>query len=104
VSKRFSKAWPAVISGDPKQYSQQLKAQGYFTADLSGYSDSLASIFKDLLRLKIDYDSLPSHIPSSPNNEGFSEEEKQRILNLVTLTMRSEMEEPTIWSPPSEEV
>jgi hypothetical protein len=84
VHKRFSKAWPAVLSGDPKTYCSQLKSQGYFTADLETYTSSVSSIFSDLKKLPIDYNTI--------GEDKITEDEAQRIMNLVTLTVRSEME------------
>ncbi len=49
LRKRFSKAWPAVIIGDPAAFSHALKAQGYYTASEGLYTRSLVSIFKEFL-------------------------------------------------------
>ncbi len=59
LSKRFDKAWPAVDAGDPVEFSRLLRSQGYFTADLAGYTMQIASIFKTFSKLPFDYDALP---------------------------------------------
>ena len=59
LRKRFSKAWPGVLSGDPVAFVKALKDQGYFTAPLQGYIDSVSSLFKEFSHLNIDVDTLP---------------------------------------------
>lgn len=45
LHKRFALAWPAVIAGDPAQFSKLLKQARYYTAEESHYTKSLTSIF-----------------------------------------------------------
>lgn len=78
LNKRFSKSWPAVIAGNPAQFSHLLRAQGYYTADEVSYSKSLVSIFNSLSKLNIDY--------TIPHDNGLNDDEKNRILNLVAMT------------------
>jgi len=85
VHKRFSKAWPAVLSGDPIQYSHLLKVQGYYTADESSYTATLASIFRTWSSVSFEYDSLPV----------VSENQSERIKNLVALTLQQSLENNT---------
>lgn len=59
LRKRFSKAWPAVLSGDPEKFVRELKNQGYFTGDLDQYIASEKSLFKEFGHLAVDYASLP---------------------------------------------
>jgi hypothetical protein len=47
MHKRFNKAWPAVLSGDPKAYCHALKLQGYYTADESAYTKGVVRLFTD---------------------------------------------------------
>jgi hypothetical protein len=44
--KRFNKAWPAVLSGDPWAYGHALKLQGYYTADEAQYTAGVVKIFE----------------------------------------------------------
>lgn len=48
IWKNFDKAWPAVVKGDPAGYAVLLKAQGYFTANLSLYEKALVALFAKL--------------------------------------------------------
>ena len=50
LHKRFSKAWPAVIAGDPSQFSHLLKASRYYTADEQQYTRSVVSLFEEFRR------------------------------------------------------
>lgn len=59
LRKRFFKAWPSVLSGDPVTFAKALKEQGYFTAPLEGYIDSMSSLFKEFSHLNIDVNDLP---------------------------------------------
>lgn len=47
---RFAFAWPAVLAGDPGEFSHALKAKGYYTADESQYTRSLQSLFLEFSR------------------------------------------------------
>lgn len=59
LHKRFYKAWPAVLKGDPAEFVRELKKQGYFTADLQPYIDSEVSLFREFSHLQLDYSALP---------------------------------------------
>jgi len=75
--KRFQKAWPSVLAGDPAAYAHALKLQGYYTADESQYARSVTSIFKSLSKLPIDYDSMPV----------ISDAERERIEQTIALSL-----------------
>jgi Putative peptidoglycan binding domain len=47
---RFSRAWPAVESGDPAQFSHLLKVSRYYTADEGQYTRTLTSLFVEFSR------------------------------------------------------
>lgn len=47
TSARFIKAWACVLRGDPAGFVDELKAQGYMTADLAPYRASVVSIFNE---------------------------------------------------------
>lgn len=100
VSKRFAKSWPAVLAGDPKQYSHMLRQQGYYTADESTYTATLTSVFNGLKKLPFNADALPKKPVTESSNE-ITEVEKARIMSLVTMTMASSYEESThsSWVP-----
>jgi len=59
LHKRFYKAWPSVLKGDPAEFVRALKTQGYFTADLQPYIDSEVSLFREFSHLQFDYSALP---------------------------------------------
>lgn len=48
MRKRFSSAWPAVVAGDPAQFSHLLKVARYYTAEESHYTRSLVSIYAEM--------------------------------------------------------
>lgn len=96
VHKRFSKAWPALLTGDPKQYSHMLNQQGYYTADVNVYTSSLVSIFGSLKKVPFDYSKMPTEETTQPD---LNDEMRNRIQNLVTLTMMQSLDE--ILSAPS---
>ena len=78
LNKRFARSWPAVIAGDPAQFSHMLRAQGYYTDDESSYTKTIKSVFGTISKLNVDY--------SVPHDEGLTDDEKNRIANLVALT------------------
>ena len=43
--KRFAKAWNTVLTGDPAQFSHELKKQMYYTADEATYTRNVVWIF-----------------------------------------------------------
>ncbi len=42
---RFSKSWPAVLTGDPGRFAELLRAQGYYTAPLDHYRAGMLRLF-----------------------------------------------------------
>ena len=91
IHKRFSRSWPAVLAGDPALYAHMLKLQGYYTADEASYTKTLVSVFGMVSRIKVDYKALEA--PPEKKQEGLSESQKRRILNLVALTAQQSYEE-----------
>lgn len=75
---KYRPAWSAVLSGDPVNFVHLLKVNHYFTADEATYTASVVSIFNKFSKLNIDLDSLPV----------VSEETKQKITNLVSLSLQ----------------
>jgi len=75
--KRFTLAWPYVVDGDPVAFSHALKQQGYYTDDEAHYTKTLVGTYVAISKLAFDYDSLPA----------LTEDEKERIGNLVSLTI-----------------
>ena len=86
LNKRFSKSWPAVLAGSPTQFSHMLKQQGYYTADESSYTKTLSSIFGSMSKLNVDY---------SIQSDSLTDDDKNRILNLVALTASQSLDENT---------
>ncbi len=44
---RFVHAWPAVLSGNPREFARLLREQGYYTAPFEDYATGLERIFED---------------------------------------------------------
>jgi Putative peptidoglycan binding domain len=59
---RFSKAWPAVESGDPALFSHLLKANHYYTADEGQYTKTLVALFNEFSRT-LQVQSNPTKVP-----------------------------------------
>lgn len=83
LTKRFTLAWPYVVEGDPAAFSHALKQQGYYTADEYSYCTTLTKCYTSLSKLPFDYDSLPC----------LTEAEKDRLGNLVALTMQGTVDD-----------
>lgn len=81
--KRFKKAWPAVLDGNPVAYAHALKVQGYYTADEASYTKSLASIFRALSKLPFDYDALPV----------LSDDERAKVEQIVATTSQNVLDD-----------
>jgi len=54
LSVKYSKAWIEVLSGDPGNFVDALKKNGYFTGDLISYRNSVISLFKEYSKLELD--------------------------------------------------
>jgi hypothetical protein len=83
LNKRFARSWPAVLAGDPAQFSHLLRAQGYYTADESVYTRTLTSVFHTISQLNVDYTTPPE----------LTDDQKTRISNLVALTMDQSLDD-----------
>lgn len=81
--KRFTLAWPYVVDGDPVAFSHALKQQTYYTDDEAHYTKTLVGTYVIISKLAFDYDSLPF----------LTEEEKERVGNLVSLTIYQDVGE-----------
>jgi hypothetical protein len=85
LHKRFAKSWPAVLAGDPAQFSHQLRAQGYYTADESSYTKTLNSVFHTISQLNVEYTTTLD----------LSDDQKTKIASLVALTMAQSLDDVT---------
>jgi hypothetical protein len=83
LNKRFARSWPAVLAGDPAQFSHLLRSQGYYTADESAYTRTLTSVFHTISQLNVDYTTPPE----------LTDDQKTRISNLVALTMDQSLDD-----------
>lgn len=79
LRRRFTKAWPAVLGGDPRAFVQQLKAQGYFTADEKPYENSVASLFHEFGGLVFEI---------TPDNAPVDDATRNRVLVGVATSLR----------------
>jgi hypothetical protein len=75
--KRFNLSWEGVERGDPALFSRLLHQQGYYTADVAIYTKTMTGVYAMFAKMPFDYDTLPI----------FTESEKDRISNLVSLTV-----------------
>lgn len=75
LKKRFTKAWPAVLSGDPKAFAKLLKDQGYYTDTVENYTRAMTNHFATVSRVVFDRVRLPT----------FTEDEKREVLATVAL-------------------
>ena len=88
LNKRFQKSWPAVLAGDPVQFSHMLKLQHYYTADEATYTNTLKSTFKTMMGVNVTF-----------KHPDLTSDEKNRVQNLVALTMDQSLDD--ILSAPS---
>ena len=92
LSNRFKAAWPAVLAGDPGMFVHCLKQTGYFTADEESYKKAVMSIYETISKLNIDYDMFPV----------MSDEQRERINNLVLLTVQDDVDSILTTAVPDE--
>jgi hypothetical protein len=67
LHNRFRKVWPAVLAGDPADYSHLLKVNHYYTADESKYTATVVALFNEFSRTIPD-DAWPSTIQTPDFN------------------------------------
>lgn len=82
LHRRYKSCWPSVLQGNPAEFVRALKSQGYFTAPLEPYLQSVISLYNEFGRLPFDTTNLPV----------LSEKQKERLLALVQLTARDMVE------------
>jgi hypothetical protein len=92
LNKRFYKAWPSVISGDPDQFIHQLKLQRYFTADEETYRKTFHSLFNQLIgknfEMKEWAEIHPDEVaPHDDDHDGLTDDYRDRVNGLVALTL-----------------
>lgn len=74
LHRRFQRAWPAVLAGDPAAFSHLLKLQRYYTASEAQYTKTLVSLFNEFSRT-IPVRPLPTELP----------DETERLPNLYSV-------------------
>lgn len=67
--------WNSVLNADVKLYCHLLRANGYYTADETIYTNAVYKKYNELIKLDFDLDKLPV----------LSEKQKENISNLVSL-------------------
>lgn len=67
--------WNAVLKADVKLYCHLLRANGYYTADETIYTNAVYKKYNELIKLNFDLDKLPI----------VSEKQKENISNLIAL-------------------
>jgi len=61
VFVRFGTAWPAVLAGDPREFSRRLRAARYYTAPEASYTAGLVALFREF-RIGWDIERLQSSL------------------------------------------
>lgn len=72
--KRYKKAWVELMAGDPVAYCRELKAAGYFTADLAHYTRGVTRLtneFKSKADTLTAWEPEPEPKPEPEANSGF---------------------------------
>lgn len=80
---KFNSAWSAVLSGNPTKFCHLLRMNGYYTQDEAKYTRGVVALYNQFSKLNYD----PSNLPV------VSDQEKERILNLIGLTSLEILEE-----------
>lgn len=63
LHRRFTRAWPAVVEGNPAAFSHLLRAQGYYTANEAQYTATLTALFREFDR----HIGVPTDANAPPN-------------------------------------
>jgi hypothetical protein len=103
LNKRFYKAWPSVIAGDPDQFVHQLKIQRYFTADEETYRKGVHALFNQLMRRNFEMKEFEPIVLDTekasadevtkpdlvikPDDDGIDDQYRERVEGLVALTL-----------------
>jgi hypothetical protein len=53
LKRRLSKAWDALLAGNPTRFAAELKAKGYYTEDLDIYTRGIRSLHAEWMRTTI---------------------------------------------------
>lgn len=85
LNRRFARAWPAVLAGDPAAFSHALKMQGYYTADEGQYTRGVIAIFKEMMALDFDVNEAPP-AESDVVVDTLPEADRARVLGLIAAT------------------
>jgi hypothetical protein len=88
LNKRFQRAWPAVIAGDPALFAHYLKLQGYYTAPEAEYVSTIKSTFHTMMGVPVTF--------TQPNLDN---DQQTRVQNMVAMTMVQSLDD--ILSAPS---
>jgi hypothetical protein len=80
---KFPEVWQSIIDANPQLYCHLLRQYGYYTADQTAYTKGVVSLFNEFSKLKIDTDNLPA----------LSEDQANKIANLVALTLQESIDE-----------
>lgn len=79
LSRRFSKAWMAVVDGDYIGFAQRLKALGYFTATAEAYAAGMRAPFNALVASST-YEELVASQATEPETQPEDVKEDEAIL------------------------
>ena len=82
LRRRFSQAWPFVLTGDPVQFVHALKAQGYFTDSEAHYSGQVSAIWKAMQVRFAAFD--PASVPDATD---LTDEERAAIMARVAASL-----------------
>jgi hypothetical protein len=88
LNKRFQRAWPAVIAGDPALFAHYLKLQGYYTAPEAEYISTIKSTFHTMMG-----------VPVTFTQPTLDDDQQTQVQNMVAMTMVQSLDD--ILSAPS---
>lgn len=96
-NKRYAKAWQEVLNGDPRAFSHELRAAGYYTASEELYTKGVIRLTDEFLRkadtlLAWEPETQLEPPPDQPE-ELFTEWERQQIMNQVSMSIHNSIEE-----------
>lgn len=85
---RYARAWQTMLYGNSQNYVHELKNAGYFTADEASYTKGVTSLINYFMQnaTKLLKDLTPESAQVTQSTELFSEDDKNHILSLISLT------------------
>jgi hypothetical protein len=98
LRRRFNLAWPFIVAGDAAGCAHALKTQHFYTApehtaDHRGYADGLIATTNGMGRHLPGFDPAKIETPSPPVGPSITDEDRKRVMALVSLTVENMVNE-----------